>query len=61
MLYKLYDVLLLLMQIIRAVTATPARVFNRQDEIGSLGIGKEADITVVKIVPTQLECQGIPQ
>ena len=39
-----------LVEIIRAVTSTPAQVYGIDDVTGSLSVGKEADITVIKIV-----------
>ena len=34
----------------KAVTQTPAEVMKRQDEHGSLTIGTEADVTIIKLV-----------
>ena len=34
----------------KAVTQKPAEVINRHGEIGSLSIGAEADVTILKIV-----------
>lgn len=38
-------------QIVEAVTARPAKAIGRQDQLGSLGLSREADITMFKIVP----------
>ena len=41
----------MLLQIIEAVTASPAKAINRAHQLGSLGLGKMADVTVLKLVP----------
>lgn len=38
------------MQIIEAVTASPAKAVNRQSLLGSLTVGTEADVTMLKVV-----------
>ncbi|KAK6176221.1 hypothetical protein SNE40_014545 [Patella caerulea] len=50
-----------LSKIISAVTSTPARVIGRTKTLGSLEVGREADITVLKIVDCDIileDCQG---
>ena len=44
-----YDFIFL--QIIEAVTASPALAIGRSNDLGSLGLGREADITILKVVP----------
>ena len=44
-----YDFIFL--QIIEAVTASPASAIGRSNDLGSLGLGREADITILKVVP----------
>ena len=36
-------------EIIRSVTSTPARAYNIADIVGALDVGKEADITVLRL------------
>ena len=38
-----------LVDVIRAVTTTPAKAFGLADSVGSLTAGKEADVTVLRI------------
>ena len=38
-----------LVDIVRAVTVTPATAFGLSDTIGSLTVGKEADVTILRI------------
>jgi len=40
-----------LAEIIRATTAAPAAALRRADELGSLAPGREADITLLEVVP----------
>ena len=40
---------MLFLQIIKSVTSNPARAIGKQDLIGSLKVGREADLTVFKI------------
>lgn len=50
-----------LTEVIRAVTSTPAKAIGWESKIGSLTPGKEADITVLKLMedPIMLEdCQS---
>jgi len=50
-----------LFEAIRAVTITPAKAIGWGDRVGSLGVGREADITVLQLaqVDVQLEdCQS---
>jgi dihydroorotase len=50
-----------LTEVIRAVTSTPAKAIGWESKIGSLTPGKEADVTVLKLVegPIELEdCQS---
>ncbi|KAK6964983.1 deacetylase Atu3266-like isoform X1 [Biomphalaria glabrata] len=46
---KLLHVGMGLEQVIAAVTSTPARAIGKEKEIGSLGVGMNADITILKI------------
>ena len=38
-----------LVDIIRSVTITPAKAFGLEDTVGSLSVGKEADVTVLRV------------
>lgn len=47
--------------VVRSVTATPAAAIGWDDRIGSLGVGNEADVTVLSLEPhdAQMEdCQA---
>ena len=46
-----------LIDVIKAVTMTPAAAIGRSDVIGSLGIGRAADITVVRIENVKLDLE----
>eukprot|EP00755_Sulcionema_specki_P010321 Sspe_Gene.46170::Locus_22990_Transcript_1_1_Confidence_1.000_Length_1449::g.46170::m.46170 len=37
--------------VVRAMTSTPAKVLRMDDRIGSLAVGREADITVLDVLP----------
>lgn len=45
------------LQIIGAVTEAPAKAINREAELGSLQVGREADITLLKIVPAEFTAE----
>ncbi|RUS87901.1 hypothetical protein EGW08_004317 [Elysia chlorotica] len=38
-----------LIEVIRAVTSTPARAIGKDQEIGSLSVGRRADISILKL------------
>ena len=42
-------VISLLLQVIRAVTASPASALGLSSSLGSLAVGREADVTVFKL------------
>jgi len=46
---KLLGLAMPLADVITAVTSTPAQVIGRETEIGSLAIGREADITIFEV------------
>ncbi|KAH9513475.1 hypothetical protein Btru_033156 [Bulinus truncatus] len=46
---KLLHVGMSLEQVIEAVTSTPAKAIGKEDEIGKLGSGMNADITILKL------------
>lgn len=54
---KMLHVGMPLLDVIKAVTVTPATAIGRSDVIGSLGIGRAADITVVQIENVDLDLE----
>lgn len=47
--------------IIRSVTITPAKAFGLEDTVGSLTVGKEADVTILRVDDCDVmmeDCQG---
>lgn len=43
--------------LIKAATATPAQAINQSHVIGSLTVGQQADITVLKIIDTDIDLE----
>lgn len=54
---KMLHVGMPLVKVINAVTMTPATVIGRSDVIGSLGVDRAADITVLRIENVDLELE----
>lgn len=54
---KMLHVGMPLTEVIKSVTMTPSAAIGRSDEIGSLGIGRSADITVLQIENVDLDLE----
>jgi len=44
-------------EVIRRATIAPARAIGWQDRIGTLGVGREADVTVLSLEPVEVELE----
>ena len=44
-------------EVVRQTTVTPAKAIGWDDRIGSLGLGREADVTVFALEPTRVELE----